>query len=147
MEVKKLLWPTDFSSNAEKALGYVTSLTEKFQTEVHLLYVIEDVAHHQSWYGEFGRTHVDKIQKWEEKEAKKRLDQICDKYLKGAPLYIKHIAIGDPAKEILHFIEKEKVDMVVMATHGRGGYFPFGSVTEKVVKNSSVPVVTIPIRG
>jgi nucleotide-binding universal stress UspA family protein len=147
MDVKKLLWPTDFSSNAEKAIGYVTSLTEKYQTEVHLLYVIEDVAHHQSWYGEFGRTHMAKIQEWEEKEAKKRLDQICDKYLKGAPLYTKHIAVGDPAKEILDFIEKEKVDMVVMATHGRGGYFPFGSVTEKVLKNSSVPVVTIPIGG
>ena len=147
MEVKRLLWPTDFSSNAEKALGYVTSLIEKYQTEVHLLYVIEDMAHHQSWYGEFGRTHMDKVQEWEEKEAKKRLDQICDKYLKGAPLYTKHIAVGDPAKEILHFIEKEKMDIVVMATHGRGGYFPFGSVTEKVVKNSSVPVVTIPIRG
>jgi nucleotide-binding universal stress UspA family protein len=147
MEVKKLLWPTDFSSNAEKALSYVTSFTEKYQTEVHLLYVIEDVAHHQSWYGEFGGAHMDKIQEWEKKEAKKRLDQICHKYLKGAPLYTKHIAIGDPAKEILHFIEKEQVDMVVMATHGRGGYFPFGSVTEKVVKNSSVPVVTIPISG
>jgi nucleotide-binding universal stress UspA family protein len=145
MEVKKLLWPTDFSGNAAKALGYVASLTEKYQTEVHLLYVIEDVAHHESWYGEFGRTHIDKIQEWEKKEAKKRLDQICDKYLRGAPLYIKHIAIGDPAKEILLFIEKEQVDMVVMATHGRGGHFPFGSVTEKIVKNSSVPVVTIPI--
>ena len=145
MEAKKLLWPTDFSSNAEKAIDYVTSFTEKYQTEVHLLYVIEDVTHHESWYGEFGRTHMDKIQDWEKKEAKKRLDQICDKYLKGAPLYTKHIAIGDPAKEILHFIEKEQVDMVVMATHGRGGYFPFGSVTEKVVKNSPVPVVPIPI--
>ena len=125
----------------------MTSFTEKYQTEVHLLYVNEDVAHLQSWYGEFGGAHMDKIQEWEKKEAKKRLDQICHKYLKGAPLYTKHIAIGDPAKEILHFIEKEQVDMVVMATHGRGGYFPFGSVTEKVVKNSSVPAVTIPISG
>jgi len=48
MEVTKLLWPTDFSGNAEKALGYVTSLMEKYQTEVHLLYVIEDVAHHEA---------------------------------------------------------------------------------------------------
>jgi len=36
--------------------------------------------------------------------------------------------------------------MVVMATHGRTGHFHFGSVAEKVVKNSRVPVVTIPIR-
>ena len=73
------------------------------------------------------------------------MDQICDKYLKGCPLYSKHIALGDPAKEIMNFIEKEKVDMVVMATHGRKGHFPFGSVAEKVIRSSSVPVVTIPI--
>ena len=145
MKVKKLLWPTDLSGNAAKALPYVTSLTEKYQTEVHLLYVIEDVAHHESWYGEFDRSHINKIQEWEKKTAEKRLDQICDKYLKGCPLYSKHIALGDPAKEIMNFIEKEKVDMVVMATHGRKGHFPFGSVAEKVVRSSSVPVVTIPI--
>ena len=147
MEVKKLLRPADLSGNAEKALGYVTSMTKKYQTEVHLLYVIEDVAHQESWYGEFGRTHIDKIQEWEKQEAKKRLDQICDKYLKRAPLYIKHIAIGNPVKEILDFIEKEQMHMVVMATHGQGGHFPFGSVAEKVVKNSRVPVVTIPMSG
>ena len=145
MQVKKLLWPTDLSGNAAKALPYVTSLTEKYQTEVHLLYVIEDVAHHESWYGEFDRSHIDKIQEWEKKTAEKRLDQICNKYLKGCPFYNKHIALGDPAKEIMNFIEKERVDMVVMATHGRKGHFPFGSVTGKIVRSSSVPVVTIPI--
>ncbi|MEE9495794.1 MAG: universal stress protein, partial [Desulfobacterales bacterium] len=53
MEVKKILWPTDFSNSAEKALPYVTSLTQKYQAEIHVLYVIEDIAHHESWYGDF----------------------------------------------------------------------------------------------
>lgn len=52
MEIKKILWPTDFSANAEKALGYVTSLGEKYQMDVHVLYVIEDLAHqNEPWYG------------------------------------------------------------------------------------------------
>ncbi len=148
MDVKKILWPTDFSKNAAKAQPYVTSLTEKYQTEVHVLYVIEELAYdelayHEPW-GEFDRSQMDKIHEWEEKKAKERLDGICDKYLKGCPLYVRHVATGDPAKEILKFIEKEKVDMVVMASRGRKGYF-FGSVAEKVVKNSPVPVVTIPV--
>jgi nucleotide-binding universal stress UspA family protein len=145
MEVKKILWPTDFSGNAEKALPYVTSLTEKYQTEVHVLYVIEDLAYHHPWYGEFDRSHIDKIHEWEEKTAKKRLEQICSRHLEGCPMYVKHIAIGDPAEEILKFLNKEKVDMVVMATRGRKGQFDFGSVTERVLKNSPVPVVSIPI--
>jgi nucleotide-binding universal stress UspA family protein len=145
MEVKKVLWPTDFSSNAEKALDYVTSLSEKYQTEVHVLYVIPELAQHESWYGEFEQSHIRKIQEWEEQTAKKRLDQVCNNYLKGCRLYVKHVAAGDPAEEILKLIDEEKIDMVVMASHGQKGHFHFGSVAEKVVKNSPVPVVTIPI--
>ncbi|MCJ7595588.1 MAG: universal stress protein [Desulfobacterales bacterium] len=145
MELKKILWPTDFSGSAEKALEYVTSLSEKYQTEVHVLYVIEELAHHESWYGEFDRSHIDKIHEWERQKAQERLDEICERYLQGCPLYIKHIAIGDPAQEILKLTDSEKIDMVIMASHGRKGYFHFGSVAEKVLKNSRVPVVTIPV--
>lgn len=145
MEVKKILWPTDFSNNSEHALPYVTSLGEKYQTEVHVLYVIPELANHEPWYGEFDQSHIDKIQEWERKTAEKRLNEICKKYLSGCPLYVRHIAMGDPAEEILKFVEKEKVDMVVMASHGRKGHFHFGSVAEKVVKNASVPTITVPI--
>ena len=79
------------------------------------------------------------------KMAHERLSQICEKYLDGCPLYIKHVAIGDPAQEILKLIDKEKVDLVVMAAQGEKGNFSFGSVTEKVIRNSKVPVTTIPI--
>jgi nucleotide-binding universal stress UspA family protein len=144
-DVKKVLWPTDFSGNAEKALPYVTSLTQKYGTEIHVMYVIEDLANHPGWYGEFEEDRIKDILKWEEKTAKKRLDQTCENHLNSCPLYIKHIAIGDPAQEILKLIDKEKVDLVVMATSGRKGNFRFGSVAEKVVKNSKIPVVTIPV--
>jgi nucleotide-binding universal stress UspA family protein len=72
------------------------------------------------------------------------LGQICEKYLDGCPLYIKHVAVGDAAKEILKLIDKEKMDMVVMASHGEKGNFRFGSVAEKVLKHSPAPVTIIP---
>ena len=145
MEMKKILWPTDFSENAESALPYVESLGEKYQTEVHVLYVIPELGEHEPWYGTFDRSHIDKIHEWEEKTARNRLDEVCDNHLQGCKLYIKHVALGDPAEVILKMVEEEKIDMVVMASHGRKGIFHFGSVAEKVVKNSSVPVVTVPI--
>jgi nucleotide-binding universal stress UspA family protein len=145
MEVNKVLWPTDFSSSAEKALPYVTDLTQKYGAEIHVLYVIEDVAHHESWYGDFDKSHVDKLMEWADKSAKKRLDQVCEKYLNSCPLYIKHIAVGDPAEEILKVIDREKVDVVVMASHGQKGNYRFGSVAEKILKSSPVPVTTIPV--
>lgn len=146
MDRKKILWPTDLSENARKALPYVSSLAEKYDTDVHVLYVIEELGHHERWYGEFDKSHIDRIHEWENEKAKERLDQICKKNLEGCHLYTRHIAIGDPAQEILRLIDKEKVDMVVMASRGEKGHFQFGSVAEKVVKNSPVPVVTIPCR-
>jgi nucleotide-binding universal stress UspA family protein len=145
MEVNKILWPTDFSSIAEKALPHVKSLTERYGAEIHVLYVIEDVAHHDGWYGAFEEKRVQELMEHAGKTATKRLGQICEKYLDGCPLYIKHVAVGDPAQEILKLIEAEKVDIVVMASHGEKGNFRFGSVTEKVLKNSAVPVTIIPV--
>lgn len=121
VEVKKVLWPTDFSSSAQKALPYVTSLTMQYGAEIHVLYVIEDITHHESWYGDFDIAHINKLMQWADKSANKRLNQICEKYLEGCPMYIKHIAIGDPAQEILRLIDKEKVDLVVMASKGEKG--------------------------
>ena len=145
MEIKRILWPTDFSGNAEKAIPYVESLTRQYDAEIHVLYVIQDIAHHASWYGEFGKSHINELMEWAHKSAERRLNQICEKYLEGCHLYIRHIAIGDPAEEILKLIETEKIDMVVMASHGEKGKYRFGSVTEKVLKNSPVPVTAVPI--
>jgi nucleotide-binding universal stress UspA family protein len=145
MEMKKILWPTDFSSISQQALPHVKSLTEQYGAEIHVLYVIEDVAHHDGWYGAFEQKRVQELMDHASKTAGKRLGQICEKYLDSCPLYIKHVAVGDPAKEILKLIDKEKVDLVVMTSHGAKGNFRFGSVTEKVLKNSPVPVTVVPV--
>lgn len=145
MEIKKILWPTDFSGNAEKAVPYVQSLTRQYGSEIHVVYVIQDIAHHKSWYGEFGESHITDLMEWAHKSATKKLNQICDKYMNNGSLYIPHIAVGDPAEEILKLIQKEQIDIVIMASRGEKGKFDFGSVTEKVLKNSPVPVTAVPI--
>ncbi len=145
MNVKKLLWPTDFSNNAAHALPYVTSLMEKYDTEVHVIYVMQEIAEHGPWYGEFNRKHLEEVKEWEHKKAEEHLEKICKNHLEGCPLYIKHISSGDPAEEILKVAHKEKVDMIVMATRGQRGRFGFGSVADRVVKNTDIPVVTIPV--
>jgi len=147
MEMKRILWPTDMSENAERALPFVSALSETFQSEVHVLYVLEDMGHFGAWYGDFDRSSIDDMQAQEQKLAESRLEDICRTHLEGCPLYIRHTAIGDPAGEILKLIDTEKMDMVIMSTHGRRGRFQFGSVAEKVVKHSTVPVVTIPVKS
>ena len=143
MEIKKILWPTDFSDNANAALPYVLSLTQKYGAEIYLLYVVEDMADYASWYGEMTPSHIEKLHEWELPKAKKKLEEVCRNDLAGCPMFHKLVLVGDPAHEILKTIEKEGPDVVVMATHGRKGRFEFGSVTERVVKNSPVPVWTV----
>ena len=148
MEMNKILWPTDFSENAAKALPYVTSLSEKYGTEIHVLYVLEAWGQFGSWYGEYDdQKEIDRIQDWAKKTAEKRLSQLCENHLSGCPLYIRHIAVGEPAEEILKLIDQEKVDLVLMATHGDKARYDFGNVAGRVVKNAPVPVLTIPVNS
>jgi nucleotide-binding universal stress UspA family protein len=145
MEISRILWPTDFSENAGKALSLVTQLSQKFGAEIHILYVMKDYPAFGASYGQFDPDELKKMQEWEKQTADSRLGEICEKFLNECPLYIRHIAVGEPAKEILKIIAKEKIDLVVMANRGSEGHFNFGSVAERVLKCTTVPVVMIPV--
>lgn len=161
IEIKKILWPTDLSKNAARALPYVTSLSEKYQAEIHLVFVAEDVRQFDHFYGDASPSFLKEFQERIIRKAEDYLEKICRNELATCPAYRKHILVGDPAGEILKFASEEKVDLVVMATHGHGEetkaeemrHFPFGSVSERVVKNSPVPVLavnpagTVPLGG
>jgi nucleotide-binding universal stress UspA family protein len=54
---------------------------------------------------------------------------------------------GRESEEILKFVRKEKIDLITIGTHGRTGikYAVFGSVAEKIVRRSPIPVFIIPL--
>jgi nucleotide-binding universal stress UspA family protein len=108
--------------------------------------VLEAWGQFGSWYGDYGdQKEIDRIQDWAKETAEKRLGELCENHLSGCPLYIRHIAVGEPAEEILKLIDQEKVDLVLMATHGDKARYDFGNVAGRVVKNAPVPVLTIPV--
>jgi nucleotide-binding universal stress UspA family protein len=146
MEVRTILWPTDLSKNSIKAAKNVESLAEKYKAKVVLLYVGVDLMGHFGAYGEPTPEHLQHFQKWETDHAKKKLESVCQKELKACPALEVRLVQGDAATEIIKAIEKEKADMVVITTHGRGAEdvdrvsAEFGSVAKKVIANSPVPV-------
>ncbi len=145
MSFSQILWPTDFSENAAKALPIVTTMAEKFGATIHILYVMRDYPAFGASYGEYNPEDYEKMKKWEKEMAVKRLDELCRNFLNACPLFVKHIAVGDPAKEILKLIPNEKIDLVIMTSRGSENHFDFGSVADKVVKCTIVPVMTIPV--
>ena len=146
MEVHTILWPTDLSKNSVKAAKHVESLAEKYQAKVVLLYVAVDLMSHFGAYSYPTPEHVKHFQDWEMQQAKKQLETVCAKELKACPKIEMRLVQGDAAAEILKAVKKEKADLVVLTSHGRGTEeldqksADFGSVAKKVMANSPVPV-------
>ncbi|MGA3114652.1 MAG: universal stress protein [Syntrophobacteraceae bacterium] len=144
MEIKKILWPTDLSKTAAEAQQYVSFLSQVLQAEIHLIYVAEDLSRFEHYWGTGpDPKHTRELQEHEMAAAKKRLEDLCREHLSGCPMYHIHILMGEPAQEILKAIETIGVGLVIMATRGLKDIFPFGSVAERVIKNSPVPVLTV----
>ena len=78
-----------------------------------------------------------------EDDARKRLNHLASENLTHA--YEILVVTGDPAASIIAAAEEQRADLIVMATHGRTGisHFFLGSVAERVVRESSVPVMTV----
>jgi len=59
------------------------------------------------------------------------------------------VAFGDPAGEVLKYVELEGIDLIIIGTHGKKGIERalFGSVANRVVKKSPVPVLTVNPHG
>lgn len=143
INIKKILFPLDLTQNSSKILDYVLSVSEKYNSVVYLLHVVQDL-------NKWGKLYVphpsmDKLQKEANEAAKNAMDTVCENQLQNCPHFKKLVVSGDAADEILKVIKSEDIDLLIMGTHGRKGleHVIFGSVAEKVVKRSPVPVLSI----
>jgi len=145
--IKTILWPTDLSGNSLKSAKHVVSLAEKYQAKIIMLYVATDLTAMFGGYAhEPGEHHLRHFQEWEVKQARSKMQHICETELKACPNMEIRLVQGDAASEILKAVETEKADLVVITTHGLSHdkmekKSPlFGSVAEKVIRTSPVPV-------
>ena len=143
IEIKKILFPLDLTENSSKILPYVLSISDKYNSLIYLLHVVQDL-------NKWGKLYVphpsmDKFQEEAVEGAKKAMDTVCENQLQGCPNFQKRVVSGDTADEILKIIESESIDLLIMGTHGRKGleHVIFGSVAENIVKKSPVPVLSI----
>lgn len=143
VEIKKILFPVDYIENSSKILPYVLSMAEKYESMIYLLHVVPNI---DKWGVHYLPHPSMKTFQAEAMEgAKKAMEKLCNDQLKGCPNFKRLLVSGDPAIEILNMVEAEGIDLVIMGTHGRKGLEQvfFGSVAEKVVKKSPVPVFVI----
>jgi len=159
----RILYPTDGSEGATAALDTVRDFAETYSATVHLLFVA-DTSHEGFGLGhdpksdvagmvgepEGGdggmvgnRTTADELREEVEAHGQEILDSVAQQL--GDMSTTTAVHGGDPHEVILKYAGDEGIDMIVMGTHGRTGLdrYLLGSVTEKVVRFSDVPVLTV----
>jgi len=142
-EFKKILFPVDLSDVSPKIVPFVQTMAEKFDAEIHLLFVVRILEHFTALY--VPDLSITKLEQEMIEGAGKKLEEFAAENFKEARVAKTSIVLGDAAEEIVHYVRSEKMDLVIVGTHGRKGLEKvfFGSVAEKVVKTCPVPVLSI----
>ena len=135
--LKKILVTTDLSPHSLAAVEYASSFGTLYTSRLYLLLVMDKK---EGYHAREAHLHFHT-----EVEAQEALEEFANKNI--APDVRMNLVVrkGTPTEGILQFAEEEGIDMIVMATHGHTGlrHILMGNVTEKVVRHSRVPVLTV----
>jgi universal stress protein A len=151
MGIRRILVPIDYSENSKAQLKYSAELALGFGASLDLVHV---------WDRPTYLTDAVMVQR--PGEAHKPIGELIrenaqhdmDEFLaelslpSGVPVSSRLIA-GEPASALLAELKKGEHDLVILSTHGRTGFahLLLGSIAEKLVRMSPVPVLTVPSRG
>ncbi len=142
-DFKKILFPVDLTGASQGVVPYVAAMGTKFNAEIHLLYVGRIFEQLQSIY--VPHPSIKQMETDILAGAAKKLGEFAEEFFETCPSCQKKVVIGETAEEIIDYAKKEKMDLIIMGTHGRKGLekMLFGSVAEKVVRMSPVPVLCV----
>jgi len=137
----RILVPTDGSREGRRAIGHAIDLAEAHGATVTTLYVINTV----SYNGVPMESSWQSVSTLLTSDAQAALDEVVDIGAERGVTVETEIIEGSPSREIMQAAETHDCDLIVMGTHGRGGLnrLLLGSVTEKVVRDARVPVLTV----
>ena len=137
----RILVPTDGSEGVERAVRHALDLAAAHDATVHALYVV-NTASFGGLPTETSWETIDEMLRSDAEEAVETVRRLGDE--RGVRVETS-VVNGAPNAEIVRYAEREGCDLVVMGTHGRGGIdrLLLGSVAEKVVRASNVPVLTV----
>ena len=144
IELRRILVPTDFSEHSQNALRYGIALAEKFGARLYLLHVFQDLAVYQPDAVNVGPPMLPPVEELTA-AAHNRLNIIVkDQHLEHLQIQT-DVREGPPVEEIVDYAHEYQIDLIVIATHGRGwlAHLLLGSVAEKVVRKAPCPVMAV----
>lgn len=138
-----ILVPTDGSEGIAEVLPHAISLAEHHDARIHTLYVVD--RRHVTAADDRSR---DEVREGLEAEGQAAVAAVREAGSDAGLEVHEEVVVGIPYREILEYVDSNAIDVVVIGTHGRTGrdrLVHLGSVTERVVKNTSVPVFVVNI--
>lgn len=139
---QRILVPLDTSELAEVALPYAEQMAGRLGSEITLMAVSHSAGEKEQ------RVFRSYIQETVE-ATKERANRYLEKPTAQDVKVESAILVGNPAEEIVDYADRENIDVIVMATHGRSGIgrWALGSVADKVLRATERPVVLIRVKG
>ncbi len=141
---RKILIATDGSKYIKKVVDYGIDIAKDTGAKLHAIYVIDTMAYSSiplSAPMEYAYSLLSQ-------EGDIAIKSVTD-MVEAAGLEVEGtIAEGHPADEIIKYAEKNSIDLIMMGTLGKSGLdrFLLGSVADKVIRNSKIPVIVIPVK-
>ena len=132
--VQRILTPTDGSDPSIRAIEQATEIAKPSDATIHALSVIPEMTRGAKAQEEYDERVTD---------ALARAREVVDR----EGLQYEEAKLNGPvAREIVDYATEHDVDLIVMGTHGRSGLHRFlvGSVTQRTIETSPIPVVTVP---
>jgi nucleotide-binding universal stress UspA family protein len=135
-----ILIPTDGSTHSAEAAKAGLDLAEELDAEVHAMSVVDAELVASTTYTTGAAKNEERMHEEAEENAKEVAEKARERGLEAVEV----VETGIPAEKIVEYAD-ENVDAIVIGTHGRSGMrrVLLGSVTDKVVRTASVPVVTV----
>lgn len=135
----QILVPTDGSPASDAAIEHAIDLAKRYDARLHALYVVDGGAYSTL---EAGADIIVEALESEGEQATKRVAEAAEN---AGIECTTTVATGTAYRSIRDYVDEHAIDMIVMGTHGRKGLdrYLLGSVTERVVRTSDVPVLTV----
>lgn len=150
IELKRVLFATDFSDHAASAKQMAHDLCVQFSAELHVLHVVHDLAVEVPEFG-MGLAfpafteNIGSRRKEVKGRAIKELEANVNPLWRRQHDLKLETRFGKPSEQITDYATPQNIDLIVLGSHGRTGlsHALLGSVAEKVVQHAKCPVLTI----
>ena len=142
--MKKILVPCDFSKPAINAYRFALDVATQSKGAIHLLHVIELPVLHDTVLMPVLNFEQDLLNDLK-KNAETQFSKITEKYKSEGVKVILSVQFGPVSRMVQDYIKDQSIDLVLMGSHGATGVREFfmGSNAEKIVRNSTVPVLVM----